>query len=106
MHSRDIQESIHILQSSQYPCSQATHNRVTDYNSYVDSTTELRISREKLQEVQGSGIADKVFESVGMKDSFVPMPTAAVTWTAAPQSIDATEAMHPIVFASMIQEEE
>jgi hypothetical protein len=78
---------------------------VTDHNSYVDSTTKLRISREKLQEVQGSGMTHKVFESVGMKDPFVPMPTAAVIWTAAPQSMDATEAMHPIVFASMIQEE-
>jgi hypothetical protein len=28
---------------------------------------------------------------------------AAVTWTAAPQSMDATEAIQPIVFASMTQ---
>jgi len=46
-------------------------------------------------------ITDKIFESVDVKDSFVPMPMAAMTWTAAPQSMDATEAIHPIVFASM-----
>lgn len=48
-------------------------------------------------------ITDKIFESVDVKDSFEPMPMAAMTWTAAPQSMDATEAIHPIVFASMTQ---
>lgn len=48
-------------------------------------------------------ITDKVFESVDVKDSFVPMLIAAITWTAAPQSTDATEAIHPIVFESMTQ---
>ena len=48
-------------------------------------------------------ITNKVFESVDVKDSFVLMPMAAITWTAAPQSMDATEAIHPIVFASMAQ---
>ena len=50
-------------------------------------------------------ITDNIFESVDVKDSFVPMPMAAMTWTAAPQSMDATEAIHPIVFASMTQVE-
>jgi len=50
-------------------------------------------------------ITDNVFESVGVKDSFVPMPMAAMTWTAAPQSTDATAAINPIVFASMTQVE-
>jgi hypothetical protein len=50
-------------------------------------------------------ITDKIFEFVDVKDSFVPMLMAAMTWTAAPQSMDATEAIHPIVFASITQVE-
>jgi hypothetical protein len=35
-----------------------------------------------------------------LKDPFEEMSAAAIIWTAAPQSIDATEAMDPIVLAS------
>jgi hypothetical protein len=39
---------------------------------------------------------------VGTKISFDPIEAAAIIWTAQPQSMDATEAMLPTVFASEI----
>jgi len=49
-------------------------------------------------------ITDNISESVGAKDPLVQMPAAAMTWTAPLQSMHATVAIHPIVFASMTQE--
>ena len=39
-----------------------------------------------------------------MKDPFEPIPAAAMIWMAAPQSMDAIEAMDPMVLASVKQE--
>lgn len=44
----------------------------------------------------------KVCALVGLKAPFDPMEAAAMTWTAQPQSIDATEEIEPIVFASWV----
>ena len=58
----------------------------------------------KEAEGRKSRITDNISESVGAKDPFVQMPAAAMTCTAPLQSMDATVAIHPIVFASMTQE--
>jgi hypothetical protein len=44
---------------------------------------------------------NKVFEFVMVKDPFELRPAAAMIWTAAPQSTDATEEIIPIVLASV-----
>ena len=43
----------------------------------------------------------KVCAEVATKFPLEPMLAAAMTWTAQPQSIDATEAITPVVFASV-----
>ena len=70
-------------------------DNTTIYSAADGSVAGMKISQRS---------TNNVCPSVAEKDwSCDPILAAAMTWTAQPQSIEATEAMDPTVFASTIK---
>jgi hypothetical protein len=100
VNSQDIQGYVYILQSGQYFRSQAAHDRVTEHDGHVH-TTNWQVIIFQTETQNRASDTNKVFEFVIVKDPFELRPAAAMIWTAAPQSTDATDEIIPIVLASV-----